>query len=504
MIRFSPNQNRAHLINWLEWGPEAFQKARDQDKLVMLYLGAFWCGFCQSMDETSFSDDEVIVLLNAYFVPIRVENAQRPDIDVRYNQNGWPTIVFMTPQGDRVATVNHLPAEDFCSVLVRIQAACQEKKGEFLESAPPVNLEASAAAPEAKIRASAVFEISNALMALSDEVNGGYGPDHKFPHPEANDFLIYRYETTGDAAFLDHVARTLSAMRASETYDNEDWGFFRYSSKADWSEPHREKLLADQAGILGNCLRVFQLTQRAEYRQLAEEVIGYVDGALSGPSGSAFFGCQDYLHVLIIRNGEPVYNSQKTFSVVDELVYTDANAQAVSSYLEASRILGRPDCRDRALGALEFLWNHCRAAGGGMRHYHDGEPHVPGLLVDQIYTGIALLDAYGATREAGYLERAAQLGDEILDAQTNPFGGFHDISREGMAHLRYPLTLLAENGIAAMLFLRLADSAGERKYRKAALWALGAFTEDFTPYGVYAAAYGRALGAYMSLPIQTS
>jgi hypothetical protein len=73
-----------------------------------------------------------------------------------------------------------------------------------------------------------------------------------------------------------------------------------------------------------------------------------------------------------------------------------------------------------------------------------------------------------------------------------------------MAHLKYPLTLLAENGIAAMLFLRLADSAGERKYRKAALWALSAFTEDFTPYGVYAAAYGRALGAYMSLPIQAT
>ena len=148
--------------------------------------------------------------------------------------------------------------------------------------------------------------------------------------------------------------------------------------------------------------------------------------------------------------------TQKTFSVVDELAYTDANVQVVSSYLEASRILGKPDCRDRALGALEFLWNHCRASDGGMRHYHDGEPQVPGLLVDQVHTGIALLGAYGVTGEAKYLKSAVQLGDEMLNARTNPAGGFHDISCEGMAHLRYPLTLLVENGIAAILFLRLA------------------------------------------------
>ena len=94
----------------------------------MLYLGAFWCGFCQSMDETTFSTDEIITLLNAYFVPVRIENAQRPDIDVRYNQNGWPTIVFMTPQGGHLASVNYLPPDDFAGVLVRVHQVYQEQK----------------------------------------------------------------------------------------------------------------------------------------------------------------------------------------------------------------------------------------------------------------------------------------------------------------------------------------------------------------------------------------
>ena len=90
MFRFSPRPNRAHLIRWREWGPEPFQEAEAQNKPVMMCLCAFWCGVCQRMDETAFSDEEVIALVNAYFVPVRVEDAQRPDVDVRYNQGGGP------------------------------------------------------------------------------------------------------------------------------------------------------------------------------------------------------------------------------------------------------------------------------------------------------------------------------------------------------------------------------------------------------------------------------
>ena len=131
-----------------------------------------------------------------------------------------------------------------------------------------------------------------------------------------------------------------------------------------------------------------------------------------------------------------------------------------------------------------------------------GEVDDPGEQDDPAF--LWQVDAYGISGESGYLERAVSLGDAVLGAQANPGGGFYDIRHNGVAHLRFPLTLLAENGIAARFFLRLADAAGERKYRQAALWALGAFTGDFTPYGVYASAYGCALGAYMSLPVQVA
>ena len=127
MFRFSPNPNDAHRIHWHDWGPAAFERARDEGKPVMLFLGAFWCGVCQRMDETTLSHTEVIALLNAYFVPVRVEDAQRPDIDVRYNRNGWPTIVFMSAEGDYLAGVNYLSATDFTDVLVRIHVGYQER-----------------------------------------------------------------------------------------------------------------------------------------------------------------------------------------------------------------------------------------------------------------------------------------------------------------------------------------------------------------------------------------
>jgi len=469
----------------------------------MLYLCAFWCAFCQRMDETSFSDDEIIALLNEFFVPVRVENSQRPEIDARYNKIGWPTIVFMTPQGDPLATVNHLPPDDFGSVLVRVHTAYKENKVEIQKTISlidPKGFQPSFGAKK-RIRSSAISEISDVLMSLADSANGGYGPDHKFPHPEANEFLLYRYETTGDISCLNHVTLTLDKMRASQIYDDKDGGYFRYSSNADWSDPHCEKLLADQAGILGNCLHVFLLTERTGYQRMAEEIINFLNDKLFSASISAFYGCQDYLFRPIREGVNTKENCREMVFIIDKWIYTDANAQVISAFLSASKILDRPECKERGLQTLEFLWENCRASNGVMFHCYDDEPNTPGLLVDQVYMGIALLDAHGITGKADCLSRAVSIGDEVLGAQANREGGFYDIRHKGMAHLRFPLTLLAENGVAAGFYLRLADATGNRKYRQAALWALSVFTGDFAPYGVYASAYGCALGKYMSLPI---
>ncbi|MBI2982976.1 MAG: thioredoxin domain-containing protein, partial [Chloroflexi bacterium] len=97
---FSPRPNRAHEIHWREWGPDAFRQAKEQDKPILLGISAVWCHWCHVMDETSYSDDEVIRLANERYVPIRVDNDQRPDVNRRYNLGGWPTTAFLSPDGE--------------------------------------------------------------------------------------------------------------------------------------------------------------------------------------------------------------------------------------------------------------------------------------------------------------------------------------------------------------------------------------------------------------------
>lgn len=487
MIRFSPNPNRADLIRWFEWGKEAFAEAERRDRPLMLFLGAFWCGLCQRMDEVAFSHDENIALLNGCFIPMRVENAQRPDVDVRYSQNGWPTIAFLTPQGEPLASVNYLAAEEFGNALTRIHFFYRDRKEEVRKGVARAYREISQRAahrePGPPAGAAALAEISQMVVALADSENGGYGRGDKFPHAEANDFLLDRYEATGDPRCLDHVLLTLDRMREGRIRDEAEGGFFRYSSKPDWSEPHREKLLSDQAGLLGNCLRVFALTRRSVYGEMAEEIIGYLDAWLCGPERVAFYGCQDYARA----------EAGELFSIIDDCLYTDANAQAASAYLEASSVLGRPDCRERALKVLGFLWERCRERAGGMAHYFDGSPRAPGLLMDQLFAGSALLKAHQVTAEGAHLRRAKELADYVLGKFRNGDGGYYDLCVLGPARLRFPLTLIEQNGAAARFFLELAEATKEKKYHAAALWALGAFTEDFTSYGIHSAGFGRAL-----------
>jgi hypothetical protein len=495
MIRLSPNPNHADLVHWLEWEEDAFRKAREQDRPVMLFLGAFWCRYCQRMDEEAFSDRENMALLNAYFIALRVEDAKRPDIDARYNLNGWPTIAFLTPRGELLAALNYLPTEEFKEVLLNVYLSYQQEHAKT-DSAQSVESGSDGNHPAAVERspASALDEITNTIMALADRVNGGYGNGQKFINAEANDFLLARYETTQDSTYLDHVCLTLDRMRERPIHDFKDGAYFRTTTGADWSQPHREKLLREQAGLLSNCLGAFRLTGRAEYATMAEEIIGYLDNKLFDSSTGAFFGCEDFLR----HESAGSTSSDEFFTIIDECIYADANAVAIVAYLEAAAILNRADCKKRALHALEFLWNRCQSNDSGMYHYFDGEPQLPGLLSDQAHMGMTLVRAYLATQDGRYLDQARELAEFIIAGLKNPGGGYFDLCARELGFRKFPLTEISQNGIAASFFLKLAQVANAPKYREAALWALDAFTGDFAGQGIHAAPFGRALGEWLN------
>jgi hypothetical protein len=501
MQRFSPRPNRAHLVQWREWGEEAFQEARQQNKLVAVFLIAFWCGYCQRLDETSLSHEEVQALLNAFFIPIRVEESQRPDVDLRYNQNGWPTIAFLTPDGTHLFSVNYTAPEAFLTLLVRLVDAYQRDPTTLGATADQGRANSLAPADQpAPLGAPIVAEIAGMVEGLADSVHGGYGSKFKFLHTEANDFFLYLFGVTGETFYLEHVQFTLEKMRHSRTFDSRDGGFFRYSSRADWQEPHPEKLLDDQAALLRNYLRTYVLTEQPFYRETAAGLIDYLNATLSPGTTSCFFGCQDYvrpeLDLSASRQGPP-----PLLSLIDELVYCDANARAASAYLDAWWVLGREDCRVRALQILEQLWETLRVPGGGMYHYANGAPQVPGLLLDSVMTGQALLDAYAVCGQPLYLERARELAAEIVANHRSAAGGFFDISMVGPAYLNTPVTVLTQNASAAAFFIRLADLSGALAYRKTAHWALRRFPNSHRQHQAFAAGFGQALARLLALPL---
>lgn len=489
MLRFSPKPNGAHLIRWVEWEGDAFRGAREQDKPVMLFLSAFWCRYCQRMDEEAFSDRENMALLNAYFIALRVDEAMRPDIDARYNLNGWPTLAFFSPDGELLAAANFLGAEDFKNLLLNVYLGYRQMdKQKHSGAAQPV--------PEqlprhhAKVAHKAILDgISQAVMAAADRTNGGYGCGQKFVHAWVNEFLIYRYETTKNAVYLDHVRLTLERMRQGQIHDSQEGGYFRTTTHADWSEPHREKLLVEQAGLLSNCLHVFRLTADGEYARMAEDIIGYLDRKLWDARVGAFFGCEDFLR----RVDSDPSSAGDFVSVIDRCIYTEANAVAASAYLQAGAFLGRADCKERALRVLDFLWSDCHSAGEGMCHYHDGEARLSGLLRDQALTGRAMLDAYVAAGDANYLGRARELADTILARLKNAAGGFHDRADCDRLFLKSPLVDLDQNGAAASFLTALAGALHDANYADAGRWALAAVPAEHSAYDIHAVRFGRAL-----------
>ena len=495
MIRFSPLPNNAHIIPWREWDDEAFSLARAEDKPVMLFLGAFWCRFCQRMDEQAFSDTEIIALLNAYYIPLRVDYMQRPDVDARYNLNGWPTIAFMAPDGQLLGAVNYLAADQFKELLIDVYMSYEQRKEELraaVQKADESSAEPTRQLDEPQLAAN-LTQITEAIMTLADRTHGGYDRGQKFIHPQVNEFLLACYDATNDGKYLDQVCLTLEHMRAGELYDHQGGAYFRTSSNPDWSHPHREKLLLEEAGLLANCLRVFRLTQRADYRRMAEEIIEYLDAKLYDPASGFFNGCEDWL-----RHEPPIPGGDEFFTIIDRCVYTDANAVVISAYLDAAVLLEKPQYRERALAALEFLWQNCRSDGAGMFHYYDGAAHVPGLLQDQAQMGIALIRAHEATGDGRYLDRAKQLAEFIITELKKTAAGFYDVPAQDSAALRVRLTLIEQNGAVASFFLHLAGVSNDAKYCAAARHALMAFSNDFEQFGVHAAPFGLALNELLS------
>ena len=298
-------------IQWHEWGAEAFEKAKRENKPILLDIGAVWCHWCHVMDRESYEDPEVAQIVNERFVAIKVDRDERPDIDSRYQvavqaisgQGGWPLTGFLTPDGRPFYGGTYFPPNDhsgrpsFRRVLLAISDAYHEKNGDVLEQAQMVqgaiaNAE-SFAGKTGEFSPQVIQEIIESALKMFDETNGGFGSAPKFPHPSILDLLIDQYMRSGDEQLEKLFTTTLEKMARGGVYDQLAGGFHRYSVDERWIVPHFEKMSYDNSELLKNYVHAYQATGNHFFAGVARDIIRWTDEWLSDRNHGGFYASQD-------------------------------------------------------------------------------------------------------------------------------------------------------------------------------------------------------------------
>jgi len=298
-------------VDWYPWGQAAFDKARRENKPIFLSIGYLTCHWCHVMERESFSDSDVADLLNRYFVSIKVDREERPDIDRVYmaaaqaltGSGGWPLSVFLTPDRRPFYAGTYYPPEPrdglpgFKKVLQAIHQAWSDNPGRITAAADGITarLINEPADPPAKTAAADEALMAEAFRHFDisyDPAHGGFGRAAKFPRPVVLNFLLHWYHRSGKKQARDMVFATLDHMAAGGIHDHIGGGFHRYTVDPAWRVPHFEKMLYDQAQLAVAYLQARQLGGEPSYAQTARDIFNDVHRDLTSPQG-AFYTARD-------------------------------------------------------------------------------------------------------------------------------------------------------------------------------------------------------------------
>lgn len=303
-------QHAHNPVDWYPWGEEAFERARSENKPILLSIGYSACHWCHVMAHESFENEPIARLMNEHFVNIKVDREERPDLDSIYmnsvmmmnGHGGWPMTVFLTPDGVPFYGGTYYPPVDrggmpgFPRILISIAEAYQAKRDEIAQSADSILSELkridSIKPQEGDLGHEIADQAATQLLRVLDPVHGGFGRAPKFPPSMALTFLLRQYARTKDQGALDAVELTLQRMANGGMYDQLGGGFHRYSVDEKWLVPHFEKMLYDNALLSRIYLDAFLVTGKEFYKRIATETLDYVRREMTDPSGG-FYSSQD-------------------------------------------------------------------------------------------------------------------------------------------------------------------------------------------------------------------
>ena len=434
---------KGSLIQWQEWSSDIFQKASQENRMIILDLEAVWCHWCHVMEEKTYQYPDVAELINEHFIAVRVDADANPDIASRYGRWGWPaTIVFNAKGEEIVKRRGYIPVIGMLSMLEAIIA--DPSPGPSVWSEP-----VATASSEASLSSSLREKLKNSFYELYDAEFGGWGNIHKFVNAPATEYSLEQSRIGA----RDHTLMARLTLHHGQKLIDPEWGgVYQYSDQLDWLSPHFEKIMFYQAENLRLYSLAYARWEKPEYLETINNIYRYLNEFLWSSEG-AFYTSQD-ADLNLEVDGHDFFRLNNTqrrelgIPKIDTNIYSRENGWMIRALLAMYDATGDESLLDQARRSVDFIIRNRSLQNGGFSH---GEHDIAGpYLSDNQAMAQAFLSLYQSTAERHWLEKATQTLEFIEVNFRNTEGGYNSAAVEPATEGVFAIPVKQIDEIAAL------------------------------------------------------